>query len=392
MTPGAPIVVVGASLAGLRVVEALRRRGETGSITWIGEEPVAPYDRPPLSKQLLRGEVEPERVRLASDEALAALDVELRLGCRAVGLDVTGRTVRLASGETLPYRALVAATGARARRLPGTDGLAGVFALRTLDDAMRLRASLARGPRVAIVGAGFIGLEVAASCRALGLEVTVVEAARTPLAPLGEVVGEGIAELHRERGVALHLGASVARVLGAGAVEALELTDGSRVPADVVVAGIGVTPSTDWLEGSGAALDDGVLCDARGATSAPDVFACGDVARWENPLLGERRRVEHWSSAAEQAGVVAARILEGEATAPLLALPYFWSDQYDAKLQFVGRARPGDEFVVVEGAIPARGFVAEYRRAGRLVAALVVNRPAALVRYRRALRDPAPPA
>lgn len=384
-----PVVVVGASLAGLRVIEALRRRGEAGPITWIGEEPVAPYDRPPLSKQLLRGEVDPERVRLASDDALAALDVELRLGCRAVALDPSARSVRLGTGETLPYRTLVAATGARARRLPGTDGLGGVFALRTLDDAMSLRAALSRGPRVAIVGAGFIGLEVAASCRALGLEVTVVEAAPSPLAQLGPEVGEGIAELHRERGVGLRLGVGVARVLGAGTAEALELTDGSRVPAEVVVAGIGVTPSTDWLAGSGVALDDGVLCDARGATSAPGVFACGDVARWENPLLGERRRVEHWSSAAEQAGVVAARVVEGEAAAPLLALPYFWSDQYDAKLQFVGRARPGDELSVVEGAISARGYVAEYRRDGRLVAALVVNRPAALVRYRRALRAPA---
>ena len=378
------VAVVGASLSGLRAVEALRKRGYGGSITWIGAEPRAPYDRPPLSKQILRGDWPPERVVLKPSHE--TLDVDLRLGRRAVALDARERCLELDDGRRVLYEGLVVATGAVPRKLAG-PALEGVHTLRTLEDALAIRRALENKPRVAIVGAGFIGLEVAASCRALGLEVSLVELQKVPLAAaLGEVMGEAVAGLHREHGVELLTGVGVSSLVGDRRVEGLRLSDGRSVSAGLVVVGIGVVPDTRWLESSGIALQDGVLCDERCAASLPGVVACGDVARITGGTA-ESVRVEHWSNAVEQAAAAAARLLHGPSAPPLRSIPYFWSDQYDVKLQCVGRRQPGDTLRIVEGSMATKDLVALYGRAGKLCAALTVNKPAALIKYRRAISE-----
>ncbi len=364
-------------------MEALRRRGFDGTITWIGAEPHRPYDRPPLSKQILRGDWEPERATLKA--TYETLDVEFRFGTRATALEVRSRRVQLSDGSSVMYDRLVIATGATARALPGAESLPGVHRLRTLEDAIAIRRALVEKPRVAIVGAGFIGLEVAASCRALGIDVTVVESAPVPLAnAIGETMGTAIAELHRARGVQLVTGVGVERVLGDGRARGLHLTDGRAVSADLIIVGIGVVPNTDWLEGSGLVVSNGVVCDEYGRTSVPGVVACGDVARWRNPLFEESFRVEHWTNAVEQANSAVAALFDD--TSELVPIvPYFWSDQYDAKIQFAGRIAPGDELRIEEGSVAAKNLVATYGRQGRLRGVLTVNKPAALVRFRRAI-------
>ena len=379
------IAVVGASLAGLRAVEALRRRGHDGKIIWIGAELVAPYDRPPLSKQILRGEWQPERVALkANYETLGA---ELELGRAATGLDPRGRSLTLDDGRAIGFDGLVIATGAQPRRLPGCE-LDGVHTLRTLDDALAIRKLLEKGPRVAIVGAGFIGLEVAASCRMIGLQVSVVELEAVPLAGvLGRAIGESITDFHRGHGVEMHCGAPVRRLIGETSVEGLELSDGRVLAAELVVVGIGVVPATEWLEGSGVALDDGVVCDERCAASVPGIVACGDVARFIHGASAESVRIEHWSNAVEQADAAVRRLLEGPSAPPYAAVPYFWSDQYDAKIQFVGRTSPGDALRVIEGALATKNLVAVYERGGKLTAGLTVNKPGSLIKLRRAIAE-----
>jgi 3-phenylpropionate/trans-cinnamate dioxygenase ferredoxin reductase component len=380
------VAVVGASLAGLRAVEALRRRGYDGVVVWIGAEPAKPYDRPPLSKQILRGEWEDGRAALKAN--YDALEVELRLGCRAVSLDARERQLELEDGSRVAYDGLVIATGATPRNLRGAASLEGVHTLRTLEDAQSIRRALAERPRVAIVGAGFIGLEVAASCRALGLEVTVVERERVPLAAaIGAELGAALADFHRAQGVKLLTSVGVRTFVGERRVAGLELADGTIVAADLVVVGIGVVPETRWLESSGLALDDGVVCDERCAASAPGVVACGDVARFRHPLLRRSLRVEHWSNAVEQADAAARRLLDGPSATPYAPVPYFWSDQYDLKLQFAGHVSPDDELRVVEGSVATKNLIALYGRESKLEAALTVNKPAALVKYRRALAD-----
>ncbi len=383
------IVVVGASLAGLRAAEALRREGFDGALALVGEEPHPPYDRPPLSKELLRGEWEPPRSDLRRGKGVAELALELRLGASAVALDAQARCVRLADGDELTYDGLVIATGAVPRSLPFGAGMHGVHVLRTLDDALAIRAELAARPRVCVVGAGFIGLEIAASCRRLGLAVTAVEPQGLPLLDkLGEPMARCIAELHRDHGVDLRCGVLAAAFEGNARVERVRLSDGSTVEADLVVVGIGVRPATDWLVGSGLALDDGVVCDATCATSLPDVVAAGDVARFHHAGAGAALRIEHWSHAVEMASHAARRLLGGatfsEAFTPV---PYFWSDQYDVKIQFAGRLAPGDELALIEHAPQARKLVALFGRAGRLTAVLTWNRAPVLVRYRRAIAD-----
>jgi 3-phenylpropionate/trans-cinnamate dioxygenase ferredoxin reductase subunit len=380
------IVVVGASLAGLRAVESLRRRGYGERLVLVGEETRRPYDRPPLSKQVLRGEWEPERTELKA--RYDTLGIELRLGCCAVSLDTHERRVTLSDGEKLSYDALVIATGAAARNLPGGEALAGVHTLRTWEDAVAIRAALTKNPRVAIVGAGFIGLEVAASCRTLGLDVTVVELAEVPLAhAIGEEMGRAVTELHRARGVRMRTGVSVLGFLGEREASGLRLSDGTTVDAELVVVGIGVVPATAWLAGSGVEVSAGVVCDARGRTNVPGVVACGDVARWENPLFGEALRVEHWTSAVEQAAACAQTLLEGGAAPALASVPYFWSDQYDAKFQFAGKIAPTDTLTVVEGSVAEKNLVALYGSAGKLRGVLTVNKPAALIRNRKAIGE-----
>lgn len=383
------IVVVGASLAGLRGAEALRRLGHAGRLLLVGEEPHRPYDRPPLSKELLRGEREPEQIALTRPEAFDALGLELRLGRRAVELDPAARRLTLDDGERLDFDGLLIATGARPRRLPGTPELVGIHLLRSLDDCLALRADLDAGPRVAVVGAGFIGAEVAASCRQRGLAVTLIEALPLPLAnAVGREVGEVLAAVHRDHGVDLRLGVGVAGFEGAQRIERLRLDDGSRVEADVVVVGIGVTPVTDWLESSGLALDDGVLCDERCATAVPGIVAAGDVARWPHAGFGETLRVEHWTNAVEQANAAAERLLRGaEAVPPFAPVPFVWSDQYDRKIQSAGRLRPDDEIRIVHGTPEQRRFVALHGRKGRLTGAVALNRVRELMAYRRQIRE-----
>lgn len=380
------IVVVGTSLAGLRAVEAIRRKGYGGRLTWIGAEAHLPYDRPPLSKQVLRGEWGGERTALPARPSYDALHLDLRLGTRAVALDDRQREVVLADGSRVGFDGLVIATGATPRKLPGSEGIEGIFELRTLDDALKIRAALEQRPRVAVVGAGFIGLEVAASCRALGLDVTVVELAKVPLsAPLGDAMGSAIADVHRAHGVDFRTGVAVESIVGTRRVEGLRLGDGSLLAAELVIVGIGVVPETRWLEGSGVRLDGGVLCDSRLATTVPGIVAAGDVVRWDNPLFGESMRVEHWTNAVEQANACVARLLDGEDVPPFAPVPYFWSDQYDLKIQFAGRAAGCDRFRVVEGSPMTKDLVALYGKAGKVRGVLVVNKPASLIRYRKAI-------
>ena len=382
------VVVVGASLAGLRSVEALRRLGYAGRITVIGAERELPYDRPPLSKEVLAGKWDPARAALRKPESYAGLDAEWRLGTAATGLDLAGRAV-LCGAERVPYDALLIATGASPRRLAAAPPLEGVHVLRTIEDCLAIRRGLDAGARVLVVGAGFIGGEVAATARGRGLEVTLVEALAAPLErQLGAALGAQVMALHRDHGVDVRVGVGVEALEGSGRTLRVRLADGSRVEADLVVVGVGVAPNTAWLEGSGLRVADGVLCDERCRASAPGVYAVGDVARWTHPGYAESLRIEHWTNATEMADAGVASLLAGDGPCPPYApLPYFWSDQYDVKLQLAGRALPGDELRIVDGSPEERRFVALYGRGERFTAVLGFNRPRLVMQYRRLLRD-----
>ena len=378
------VTIVGASLAGMRAAESLRREGFDGTVTVIGDETGAPYDRPPLSKQVLAGEWEPERIALYDEPALDDLQLTWRLGVRAAALDATSRTVTLEGGERVAADGVVIATGARTRTLPGTEDLPGVYTLRSLADSLAIRAEFEATPRrVVVVGAGFIGAEVAATARGRGLDVTMVEMAETPLERvLGAELGRVCADVHRDHGVDLRLGVGVAEITGDDRVEQVVLSDGTRLDADVVVVGVGVIPNTEWLEGSGLAIDNGVVCDET-CLAAPGIVAAGDVARWPNRLFGQSMRVEHWDNAIDQGMAAARRLLAGDDAEPFAPVPWFWSDQYDRKIQLAGRSGPDDEVVVVTGSPDERRFAAIYRRAGRIVAVLGFNRPRHVMQYRR---------
>jgi 3-phenylpropionate/trans-cinnamate dioxygenase ferredoxin reductase subunit len=337
--------VVGAGLAGLRTVERLRQRGFQGRIVLIGAERHLPYDRPPLSKQVLRGER--DHAWLLAEDKYARLDTEVLVGHEVLELDTSRRLLRDGS-DWQPYDALVIATGATPRRIPGIDGLL----LRTLDEAHHLRGRLLPGSRLAVVGAGLIGCEVAASARALDVAVDLIDVLPGPLIRVvGKRVCDLVADLHREHGVRLHMGTGVAGAMAGG----LRLTDGTEVEADVVLEAIGAAPETGWLTGSGLSVDDGVVCDDTGR-AADDVYAVGDVARWAG------RRVEHWTNAGEQADRVAAAILGQEP--PPAAPAYWWSDQYDIKLQGIGMPDPDDEVHLISWGPKGRTF-AVYARDGR---------------------------
>lgn len=391
---GRTIVVVGGSLAGLRAAEEIRHQGFEGTVTVVGDEAHRPYDRPPLSKQVLAGAWTTERIELtvAADGGLDALGLDWRLDTAATGLDLAAREVVLRDGQRLAYDGLVLATGARPRELPGTGTLAGVHTLRTLDDSLAVRAALDAGAeRVVVVGAGFIGAEVAATCRGLGRDVTILEALPVPLGRvLGDEMGAVLGDLHRDHGVDLRLDTGVAGFEGAGRVERVRLADGATLDADLVVVGIGVTPNTGWLEGSGLALDDGVVCDAT-TLAAPGVVAAGDVARWPSHRFGALLRVEHWDNAIGMGEHAARRLLAeppfagsngSTGVGPYDPVPWFWSDQYDRKIQLAGWSSGADEVVVVDGSTEERRFVALYRKGDRLVAVLAMNRPRLLVTFR----------
>lgn len=376
------IAVVGASLAGLRSVQELRTQGFDGRVVVIGEEVHAPYDRPPLSKAFLAGTVPAEDLTLADED----FGAEWRLGVRADRVDPAEGAVHLSTGEVVRADGLVIATGGRPRTLPGTAALSGVHTLRTLDDAVALRADLRSGSRVVVVGAGWIGAEVASTCRALGLDVTVVEAAPVPMErALGPVLGSLCAELHADHGVDLHLGVGVESYLDNGTrVTGVVLRDGTHLPADVVVAGIGMEPATDWLHGSGLALDNGVLCDHGCVTTIPSVVTVGDVARYR-ATDGTHVRHEHWTNASEQPVVAVRNLLAGTTLDTFRPSGYVWSDQYGVRLQLAGETTRADEVAVIDGSPDDRKFVAEFRRAGQPVGVLAMNNPKLFGRMRRQL-------
>ncbi|WP_314225782.1 NAD(P)/FAD-dependent oxidoreductase [Streptomyces zaehneri] len=370
----ARVLVVGASASGLTTVETLRRKGYEGRITVLGDEPHAPYDRPPLSKQVLLGAWEPERAALRTQDALSALDAEFVLGDPAVALDRASRGVRTESGRELRADAIVIATGVRARRLPGSEDLAGVHVLRTLDDALALRAGLPAGTRLVVVGEGVLGSEIAATARTMGLDVTLTGPLSAPMAlQVGPLVSGVLAGLHTERGVELRLGNGVVGLPAEGGrVTGVRLATEEVLPADAVVVAIGATPATEWLADSGLELDNGVVCDSH-CRAEEGIYAVGDVARWHHEGLGRLVRLENRTNATEQAMAVAGEILGADR--PYAPVPYFWTDQYDAKLQVHGFLPPDAEVDVVEGDLTARRFVARYRSEGRVTGVLGWNMP-----------------
>lgn len=381
-------VVVGASLAGLRAVEAARKAGFDGKITLIGAEEHLPYDRPPLSKDFLEprdGELEAPFFRDASVLA-DDLDVTLLLGRPATALDTTAQVVRVGDIE-VPYDALVIATGAAARHLPGASELAGVHVLRTLDDSLAVRHALDQGARTVVIGAGFIGSEIASSAKKRGVDVTVVEALPTPLVrATGTEMGPPIASLHERNGTTLRCGVGVRSIEGEDRVERVVLDDGTEIPADLVVVGIGVTPSVEWLADSGLRLDNGIHCDENLWTGIPGVYAAGDVVSWPNPALGVRQRMENWTAAAEQGAAAARNALDPANAKPYGTVPYFWSDWYDVRIQHVGTP-DADEVVLVEGDLDRapssdNRWIALYRKGDRLAGALTVQGQAEIMKYR----------
>ncbi|MEI8409141.1 MULTISPECIES: NAD(P)/FAD-dependent oxidoreductase [unclassified Kribbella] len=365
-------VIVGASAAGLSTLEALRRKGYQDRITVLGAEWHLPYDRPPLSKQYLAGTWDEDRTKLRPDELLSKLDAEFVLGESAVGLDVERRTVHTASGRELQADSIVVATGLRARTLPGQGELEGVHVLRTLDDAAALRKDLLEASRLVVVGDGVLGAEVAATARKMGLTVTLAGPQSTTLeSQLGPVVGGLLSELHAAEGVQLRLGTAVTGLTEVdGRVTGVLLDSGDVLPADVVVVALGAAPAVDWLADSGLTIDNGLVCDAR-CQAGPGIYAAGDVARWRQ--LDSLLRLENRTNATEQAACVAANIVgDPQCYTPV---PYFWTDQFDAKLQVHGVPAADAEVTVAEGNIEERRFVVHYRRDDRVVGVLGWNMP-----------------
>lgn len=371
------IVIVGGGLAAARTAEQLRKAEFSGPITIVSDEVHLPYDRPPLSKEVLRKEV--DDTALKPREWYDENDITLRLGSAARSLDTSAQTVTLDDGSTLGYAELVIATGLVPRRIPAIPDLEGIRVLRSVDESMALREHASAAQRAVVIGAGFIGCEVAASLRSLGVDVVLVEPQPTPLAAvLGEQIGELVARLHRAEGVDVRLGVGVAEVRGDSHVEAVVLSDGTELPADIVVVGIGSRPATEWLEGSGVEVDNGVICDEAGRTSAPNVWALGDVASWRD-ATGHQGRVEHWSNVADQARVVVPALL-GRDVPSVVVVPYFWSDQYDVKIQCLGEPEAGDIVHIIED--DGRKFLAYYERDGALVGVVGGGMPGKVMKVR----------
>jgi 3-phenylpropionate/trans-cinnamate dioxygenase ferredoxin reductase component len=384
------IVILGVGAAGLTTAESLRRLGFEGKILMVNAESTPPYDRPPLSKQVLAGTWAPEKVQLRSPAALEKLALDWHHGVQANRLDVAGHRVELSDGKLLEFDAAVIATGVAPRCLSSGHHLQDVFVLRTLDDALALRHALASGKRLVVVGGGFLGLEVAATARQLGLEVEVIEPLPVCLqGPLGRTIGERVMHLQTTHGVRLRNGVGVHRLIGdqeqsnRGTVRGVELQDGYLLPADVVLVAIGAQPTVSWLEGSGLTLQNGIVCNAF-CEAAPDIYAAGDVADWYHPHLQRHVRLEHRMNATEQGQVVARNILGSRQ--PFAPMPFFWSDQFDVKIQMYGVASRGAELRIVEGSLYEDRFVAAYYEEGeRLVAVLGWNSPKQLLVYRQQL-------
>jgi 3-phenylpropionate/trans-cinnamate dioxygenase ferredoxin reductase component len=376
MTADNTMVIVGASLGGARAAQTLREQGFAGRVVLLGDEDEIPYERPPLSKDYLMGKHGREKLYAQPREWYSQHDVDLRLSTIVGAIDPAAHEVSLASGERLGYSKLLLTTGSSPRRLqvPGADR-SGVFYLRRVADSDRIRAAFDGASRVAVIGAGWIGLETAAAARAAGVEVTVLEMAELPLLRvLGREVAEVFAKLHADNGVDLRFGVQVAELTGSdGAVGGVRLADGTRVAADVVIVGVGITPNVELAEAAGLTVDNGVVTNARLQTSDPDIFAAGDVANAFHPLYGKHLRVEHWSNA-RNLPVTAARAMLGEDVS-YDRVPYFYTDQYDLGMEYAGYVEPGgyDE-VVFRGDVPGREFIAFWLAAdGRVLAGMNVN-------------------
>jgi phthalate 3,4-dioxygenase ferredoxin reductase subunit len=389
------VVIVGSSVGGVRAARALRAEGYQGRITLVGEEPELPYDRPPLSKQVLTGAWSAERAGLLTAQAAADAGIELRLGAPARALDLQARLVRLATGESLPYDDLVIATGASPRPSPWRPP-SGVYQLRTLADSLALRKRFAGGGTVVMIGGGFIGAEATAAARSAGCDVTLVDPVPVPMErAVGPVIGALLADVHRRHGVRTRFGVGVRTVSGRAGDLSVALTDASVLRAETVVVGIGVIPNDQWLQGSGLVIEDGVVCDAYlAAAGTAHVFAVGDVARWPHPELDAPVRAEHWTNAADQARCVARNIVRPGARETFQPSDYVWSDQYDWKVQLAGqRARAVAEWVIgAPQAARPQVAVLHADATGRLCAAVCLNWPKAFVQCRRLLDERAPAA
>lgn len=385
MTTSAGIVIVGGGLAAARTAEQLRRSEYTGTVTIVSDEDHLPYDRPPLSKEVLRAET--DDVTLKPAEFYEENNITVRLGNGARSLDTAAQTVTLADGSELGYDELIIATGLVPKRIPSFPDLAGIHVLRNYDESVALRQEAGSARRAVVVGAGFIGCEVAASLRKLGVEVALVEPQPTPLATvLGEQIGELVARVHRAEGVDVRCGVGVAEVHGSDRVEKVVLGDGTELDADLVVVGIGSHPATEWLEGSGIKLDNGVVCDDHGRASAPHVWAIGDVASWRHNL-GHQVRVEHWSNVADQARVLVPTML-GQEPPTAVSVPYFWSDQYDVKIQCLGEPEAEDVVHIVED--DGRKFLAYYERDGVVAGVVGGGMPGKVMKARAKIAARAP--
>ncbi|WP_101947972.1 NAD(P)/FAD-dependent oxidoreductase [Mycobacterium sp. 3519A] len=382
------VVVVGAGIAGMRAAETLRKEGYDGALTIVGDEWHAPYHRPPLSKKLLSGQIQRAGIDLAPQ---FDLDARVLRGASARRLDPSSHTLELdddGAPLSLRYDGLVIATGAAPRAWPG-EVPDGVMLLRTVDDCLAIRERLADRPRVVVVGGGFIGAEVAATCRMLGLDVTLIERSDgLLLSALGPEMASCWAQLNKQHGVDVRIGVQVETFTGNGRVDGVRLNDGSRLAADLVVVGLGVTPATEWLDGSGLRIDDGVLCDATGAVEGGSgIVAAGDVARWWHPRYERHLRIEHWDHAGRQGEAAARTLLASPGNADTYdELPYFWSDQYDVKLQMLGVTTDYDAYTVVEGRPDEWQFTAAYGRDGRTIAVLSTI-PGRVLAYRDAISN-----
>ena len=385
MTTSAGIVIVGGGLAAARAAEQLRRSEFSGPITIVSDEDHLPYDRPPLSKEVLRSET--DDVTLKPAEFYEENDITVLLGAAARSLDTAAKTLTLADGRVLHYDELVIATGLVPKTIPSFPDLEGIRVLRSFDESMAIRKQAGSARHAVIVGAGFIGCEVAASLRGLGVDVVLVEPQPSPLASvLGEQIGSLVARLHRAEGVDVRCGVGVAEVRGTDQVEKVVLSDGTELDADLVVVGIGSRPATEWLEGSGIELDNGVVCDHVGRTSAPHVWALGDVASWRN-TVGHQVRVEHWSNVADQARVLVPSMI-GEEPPATVSVPYFWSDQYDVKIQCLGEPQADDIVHVVED--DGRKFLAFFERDGVVTGVVGGGMPGKVMKSRNKIAHGAP--
>lgn len=387
--PLSRIAVVGASLAGVEAASALRRLGFDGDLAIFGAERHRPYDRPPLSKELLLGVAQPSDLTLSTADISG---VEWRLGERVVAFDAVHRRLSLVDERQEAFDGIVIATGAEAIRPAFTRArdLAGVHFLRSLDDSLSLAEDLRGGPtRVAIVGAGFVGAEIASACYMLGIPTTVIEGLATPFQlPLGRAMGSLMAQQLRDHSVVLRTGVPVRRLLGSDRVAGVVLADDSVIAADLVIVSVGVRPAVEWLRDSGLTLDDGVLCDET-CLAAPGVVAAGDVARWPNSRFGETRRIEHWDNAIRQGLHAATRLLAGDDAVgePYRPVPWFWTDQFGSKLQLAGSTLGYDEFMIVDGTVESRRLVGAYRRGDRLVAGVALNSAKKFLELRRVIEQ-----